>query len=143
MDNNDIIEIYKLHTELSDRISQRRGQSNQFYTTLLTTLMGVIGFSMAQKPDFFFIIRIIAITGILISLVWMLNIRSYKVLNLSKFMILQELEEKMPFQFFKKEYEKIKQQKKYLNQSNVEMIIPFIFAIIFFIILCTFKVPMT
>jgi len=37
-----ILEQYKLYVEMTDRISQRRDQSNRFYSALLTGLLAVI-----------------------------------------------------------------------------------------------------
>ena len=42
MSDNKNLEIYKLHAEMADRVTQRRLQTNRFYISLLTGLIALL-----------------------------------------------------------------------------------------------------
>ena len=65
-------------------------------------------------------------------------IRSYRQLNTGKFATLTELEEQLPYQFFKREWELLEQgksYKKYWKLTVVETGLSMIFLIMFVLIL--------
>lgn len=49
MEVNQILELYKLHVEMTDRVSQRRGSLSQFYITVLTGIIGGLAFIIEKK----------------------------------------------------------------------------------------------
>ena len=74
------------------------------------------------------------IFGILLSVSWLIAIRSYRQLNSAKFKLLLELEEKLAYPFYSREWELLGEGKKasrYLELTFVETILPFCFIIIF------------
>lgn len=134
-----LLEQYKLYVEIIDRTSARRNQMNGFYTSLLSGLLALIAIvtnkdiAKFQNTKFQAVAFLaVAILGVLLCMVWYLNIRSYKQLNSSKFKVINELEQQLPFACYNIEWEflkKDKRYKRYLTQTNVESIIPFILAI--------------
>ncbi len=81
---------------------------------------------------------VVAILGLILCLIWFINIRSYKQLNAGKFKIIGEMEEQLPFSCYKKEWEilgKGKESKKYLQLTRVEQYVPFILAIPYLLLL--------
>lgn len=46
MDNDraELLEIYKLHAELADKVSQRREGANRLYVSLITAILALIAF---------------------------------------------------------------------------------------------------
>lgn len=134
-----LLEQYKLYVEMIDRTSTRRNQMNGFYTSLLSGLLALIAIvtnkdiTTFQNTKFQAVAFLaVAILGILLCIVWYLNIQSYKQLNSGKFKVINELEQHLPFACYGKEWELLKKDKRYkgyLAQTNVERIIPFILVI--------------
>ncbi len=72
--------------------------------------------------------------GALLSVSWYVVIRSYRQLNTGKFEALHELEGKLPYPFFKREWELLAQGKqisRYWKLTNVETGLPVIFFLLF------------
>lgn len=138
------LEQYKIYVEMTDRVSARRGQTNAFYTSLLTGLLAAIslivekGSSGSAQSHFTglhgFLALLVAILGLFLSLVWYLNIRSYKQLNSLKFQVIHEIEAYLPFKAYSREWEilKVDRANKYLRQTNVEQYIPFAIGGLYF-----------
>lgn len=134
-----ILEQYKLYVEMMDRSSSRRIQMNSFYTTLLSGLLAFI--TVATNKDIiqfqntkFQAASLVAIAslGIFLCFSWYMNIQSYKQLNSSKFKVINELEQQLPFACFTKEWEVLKRDsryKGYLTQTYVEKLLPAVLAI--------------
>ena len=132
----ELLEVYKLHAELADKVSQRREGANRLYVTLMTgfivLLVAMLRFGSGDIPVWIILTAGGAI-GALISLSWCGVVRSYKQLNSGKFAILQELEEQLAFPFFTKEWESLgrgENQRKYLKITVVETSLPAIFFLL-------------
>ena len=101
----ELLEVYKLHAELADKVSQRREGANRLYVTLITgfivLLVAMLRFGSGDIPVWIILAAGGAI-GALISASWFVVVRSYKQLNSGKFAVLQELEEQLAFPFFTK-----------------------------------------
>ena len=137
--NSELLEIYKLHAEFSDRVAQRREGANRLYVGILTgflvAVVALTRFGLGDDPS---VINVLTFAGGLIGIVlclsWYLVIRSYRQLNTAKFAVLHELEGKLPFAFFKREWEQLEEGKKlnkYLNITKAEMTLPILFGILF------------
>ena len=66
---------------------------------------------------------------------WYTVIRSYRQLNTGKFAALDELEQKLDYPFFRREWELLKQgksRKVYWKLTVVETFLPTIFFLLFF-----------
>ena len=132
----ELLEIYKIHANLADRVSQRREGANRIYVCLLAGL-GVFAGALLwfgdgngySKP----ILVSAGVVGALLSVSWFVVIRSYRQLNSGKFLALHELEEKLAYPFFKREWELLDEGKKlsrYWKLTNVETGLPLIFFIL-------------
>ena len=128
MDENrqELLEIYKLHAELADKVSQRREGANRLFVSLLTgTLIFLAAFLRygAETMPVGAILTAISVFGIFLSAAWYIIIRSYRQLNSGKFVALHELEEKLAYPFFKREWELLeegKKRKRYWKLTVVE-----------------------
>ena len=80
----ELLEIYKLHSELADRVSQRRATANKLYVTLLTgtlvLLAAVLRYGADTVPAWI-VLSAFALVGMLLSASWFIVIRSYRQLN--------------------------------------------------------------
>lgn len=125
------LEIYKLHSELADRVSQRRSQTNQYFIALISALVTGLAF-LAELKDFDSIVSLlillgVSIFGIILCYVWIINIESYRQLNSGKFKTLHELEQELPFNFYERELEHLgkgENKEQYKKLSEVEKNVP-------------------
>ena len=132
-----LLEIYKLHAELADRVSQRREGTNRLYVSLILGLIvflaTFIRFGFGDISEWLVLITIGGI-GVLLSVSWFVVIRSYRQLNSEKFRVLHDLEKYLPYQFFTLEWDPQSQGKKsnrYWKLTHVEVILPSIFCVVF------------
>ena len=136
-----LIDQYKTYVDMSDKISQRRNQANRFYLTMLSAILALIGILQDKDVTFSNLNRVyllVSIFSIFISIIWLINISSYRKLNTAKFRVIHKMEESLPVSPFKKEWEYLRGEKnknKYLQLSRVESYVPVVFIIIFSIII--------
>ena len=146
MDENrrELLEIYKLHAELADRVSQRREGANRLFVSLLTgTLIFLVALLRygAETMPVGAILTAISIFGIFLSAAWYIIIRSYRQLNSGKFAALHELEEKLAYPFFKREWELLEEGKsrsRYWKLTVVETFLPVIFTLLYLVLIIIF-----
>jgi hypothetical protein len=136
-----LLEQYKLYVEMADRISNRRGQTNRFYISLLSGLLALLSIVVGRHifSDFQSVIFIVvAILGLALCILWNINIRSHRQLNSGKFKVIHEMEQHLPFPCYDKEWKILgegKEGKKYLQLTRVEQYVPFILAIPYLLLL--------
>lgn len=145
VDDGRMLEIYKLHVELADRVSQRREGANRLFVTLLSALVILVAtimrFGNETLPASPAVV-VIAALGFLLTVAWYITIRSYRQLNSGKFAVIHEMEKQLPFSFYKREWEFLeegKNRRKYWKLTVVETFVPIIFAILFAAI-CTLSI---
>ena len=135
------LEIYKLHAELADRVSQRRESANRLYVSLL---LGLVVFLVALLRfgtggiSIGVVLGVAGVLGMLLSVSWYVVIRSYRQLNTGKFDALHELEQNLGYRFFQREWELLgegKQLSRYWKLTNVEVGLPCIFFGLFLVVL--------
>ena len=92
------------------------------------------------------ILTTVGIFGISLSAAWYIIIRSYRQLNSGKFAALHELEEKLAYPFFKREWELLGMVEKerpktsrYWKLTVVETFLPFIFSILYIALITIFS----
>ena len=135
-EKQELIEIYKLHATLADSVSRQRGTTNRFYLLLMSGLFVLFpallrfqnGVPLGGLTIGF------GLLGMLLAVAWYIHIRSYRQLNSGKFKPLHELEEKLAYPFFKREWELLEEGEnpnKYWRLTVVETFVPVIFFILF------------
>lgn len=130
-----LVDQYKLYVELTDRVSGRRVDAGKFYTTLLTGLLAVVPFAVDEQtpPDIRrLIFFLLGLLGIILCVLWIVNIRSYKQLNALKFRVIHEMEEQLPFPAYDREWEILQQEPgrySYLRLSRVEQFVPLLLMV--------------
>ena len=138
---DELMQIYKLHAELADRVSQRREGANRLYVSLLVGLALLLGVFVRLSPEkvsISIVLQAAGVIGIILSASWYAVIRSYRQLNSGKFATLLELEEKLSFAFFKREWELLGEGKKisrYWKLTVVETFLPIAFFLFFAMVL--------
>ena len=136
----ELLEIYKLHAELADSVSKQRAAMNRFYVLIFSGLAVLFSTFLQRKngvPIGWLMLGFGAF-GMLLASAWFIVIRSYCQLNSGKFQVLLALEEKLPYSFFKNEWEVLgagKDSKSYRKLTVVETYVPVIFGICFVVLL--------
>lgn len=138
--SSELLEIYKLHCEIGDRVSQRRSQTNQFYITVLSALIGILSLSTSNefRTYFNYMAIIGGLMGIILCLIWIVNIRSYRQLNTAKFKTLHEVEKRLSFQFYSEEWTHLgegKDSKKYYQLTKIEQFAPILLSLPFILLI--------
>ena len=136
-----LVEQYKLYVEMADRISARRADTNKFYISLLTALLVILSIVVEKSilsnvQGFVFIA--IAILGVALCLVWVVNIRSYSQLNTGKFKVIHDMEKQLPYPCYDREWEILgrgSDRRKYFQLSRIEQYVPLLLAIPYLLLL--------
>ncbi len=128
----DVLELYKIYLEMTDRISSRRQTANSFFLTINTAIVGVVSYvHLGSKSNSFY--WFVGIAGVLLCFTWYRLIRSYKDMNSGKFKIIHEIEKLLPLAIYDAEWEALgrgKDAKIYLQFTKVELRVPIIFLCI-------------
>lgn len=138
MDNKqqELLEIYKLHAELADSVSRQRDTANRFYFLVMSGL-SVLFSALSQRRNGIpleYLMVGFGFLGTLLASVWCVIIHSYQQLNSGKFDVLQKLEKRLAYPFFKREWELLREgteRKTYWKLTVVETFVPAIFFICF------------
>jgi len=135
---NELLELYKLHAELADRVSGRREAANHLYVGVLTAILifPAVLMRFGGVPDIIYIA--IGVLGMLLSVAWFIVIRSYRQLNTGKFLALNELEKQLAYPFYQKEWQFLGEGErisKYWKLTVVETFMPLVFFLFFFALL--------
>lgn len=135
-EKQELLEIYKLHAGLADSVSKQRATANRFYILVLSGLAVLFSAFLQHEnglPLGWLMIGF-GLFGMFLAVAWYIIIRSYRQLNSGKFKALHELEEKLAYPFFKREWDLLaegKERKAYWKLTIVETYVPAIFFICF------------
>ena len=139
-EKQELLEIYKLHAELADSVSKQRATANRFYILVLSGLAVLFSTFLQRKngvPLGWLMIGFGAF-GMLLAAAWYIVIRSFRQLNTGKFKVLHELEDKLAYPFFKREWDLLAKEtgrKTYWELTAVETLVPVIFGLCFLVLL--------
>ena len=143
-ERQELLEIYRLHAELADRVSQRREGANRLYASLLLAsalfLAALFRFGAGGLPSDIVVI-VVGLVGTALSISWLLVIRSYRQLNRGKLDILQKLEERLAYSFFRLEWEflgKGSDKRRYLRLTQAEAVLPWMFLVLWIVVVIVF-----
>ncbi len=132
-----LLEQYKLYVELTDRVSQRREQSNRFYVTLVAAIAAllILAARLEVTEGVWPVIFLISgLFGIALSIVWFVNLNSYRQLNRAKFDIINKMEKQLPAAPYADEWELLRPKDgpaNYFQLTRVERFVPVIFGLLF------------
>ncbi len=124
------MELYKLAVEMADRVSARRGNTNAFFVTVNTALLGFVSI-VKLDPSW-----PVAVGGFVLALTWATLIKSYRDLNSAKFGVILRMEDDLPVRVYGDEWKKLKEdpqtlRKRYAEFTTVEWVVPVIFAVLY------------
>lgn len=131
-----ILEQYKIYVEMADRISSRRATANAFFLTLNTLLVTLMSLCFDRLSLFSAII--ICITAVMFCFAWKRLILSYQQLNTAKYIVIGEMETKLPASpYWSAEWKTLgegRNPKLYKPLTDVEKWVPIIFILIYIVI---------
>lgn len=126
-----LFEQYKIIVDSADRLTDRRQNANRFYLTINTLLFGSAAY-LTFMPKVF-VAFLFSFLGLLVSFVWIANIKSFKRLNNAKFKVIHKLEEYLPARVYQKEDQYL--QRGYYKLTSVERWVPIIFGVLHLIVI--------
>lgn len=127
-----LLEQYKIISASADKITDKRQSANKFYLSVNSFILAVAAYFAYLELNL--IPLLISCLGILISVIWRENIKSFKKLNSAKFKVIHELEEHLPAKVYQKEDEYCVKE-GYYKLTSIEQAVPFIFGILYVAIL--------
>jgi hypothetical protein len=133
--------LYKMAVEMADRVSVRRATANTYFLTVHTTLATVVAVFIASpdraaEADAVPMV-LIAVVGVLLSVVWWVLLRSYRDLNAAKFEVILEMEKSLPSQPYGDEWASLKKDPvakwrgRYAELGTIERVVPAAFAVVY------------
>src|SRR3989338_5031682 len=132
-----LFEQYKIYIEGIEKTSDRRQHANNYFITINAALISLIGLSLFK--EIVWVKVVLAIVGIIISVIFWFLIRSYKQLNTGKFAVVHEIEKLLPLRLYAYEWkEKLAEGNDkdiYYPFSHIESHVPLIFGIIYVVLI--------
>lgn len=140
---NQLIDIYKIHVELTNNVSNRRTATNRFYQVFLSGLIVIFSAILQNKNgesvkllegvSIELIMVVLGGLGMWLSFIWVISVDSYLQLNSRKYEVLKQLEDKLEYQFFQHEWELLGREKSktYKYLSFPELLAPIVFFLFF------------
>lgn len=132
------LEQYRVYLRAFTNMVDRRQKSNEFFLSINTAIMAVLGYIETQGAEHSALIfSLVPFIGIVICHSWWQAVCSYRKLAQAKFRVIHRLERKLPAALFETEWEILgrgKDKKKYYPLSRVEKNVPLIFILLYLII---------
>lgn len=123
------LQMWQTCVEMANNSSDKRINASTVYMTINVALLAVLTFSFDVKNI------LISIIGVSVSVIWMRSISSYKKLNAAKFKVIDELESKLAYAPFKREWEIMgndKRERRILTRTEAQL--PWVFLFLFIVI---------
>lgn len=123
-----LFDMYRLLIEDAGALRAARRDTNNFFMTLNTAGLGVIGFLMSEKLDH---VTVAALCGAMLitSMIWLRSIGHYSRLVSVKFKIIKKLEDQLPFQPTQEEWALFAKGRRNQGNSHSEKLVPFLFML--------------
>ncbi|MFM2357672.1 MAG: hypothetical protein RJA61_409 [Candidatus Parcubacteria bacterium] len=135
-----LIDQYKIYINATEKISDRRQKTNEFFLGLNTALVALLGFvaTKTSQSEIDLILATSSIAGITVCYLWYRIIISYKGLNSAKFKVIHAIESRLPLALYDTEWEMLgrgKNKDLYWPFSHIELFVPKIFIIIYIVLI--------
>lgn len=133
---------YSVYVEWAERLIERRAEANRFYVALDLAIVGAIGYLFSDHfggggaaPPAHWIAAALAFAGIIVSHNWRSVIRSQRRIMAWKFDIIHKLEETLPLQPYKDEWEMSGADRRRSPAGRFELRLPAMFMLFFVLVL--------
>lgn len=125
------IEQYKAKLSDLGNIGSRQTAMTTYYVSIVSALFGVLAFkdkSLAQIDTI--VLFMVCGAGFLICILWFYSLSFFRSLFRAKLRVLEEIEQSLPFQTFKREFENLKSS-GITSWIWIERMVPAVFAAFF------------
>lgn len=122
-----VLEQWKTCVEMANSNTEKRNNANGLFITLNAALFAVITFAWDYKSIF------LSVIGIVVCILWLNSIRSYKQLSSVKYHIVNEIEKKLPLAPFTHEWEKLRLEYNYVGLTKIEKVLPWLFLALYIV----------
>ncbi len=127
-----LLEQYKIYIASAEKISDRRQKANEFFLTLNTALVALLGF-IATRTSIRTVSLLMAaacVAGVILCYFWYRIVMSYKGLNTGKFGVIHAIEKRLPLALYDTEWEMLGRGERkdlYWPFTHIEWRVPWIF----------------
>ena len=131
-----LLDQYKIYINATEKISDRRQKTNEFFLGLNTALVALLGFiaTKTSQQEISLMLGVSAIAGVTVCYLWYRIIASYKGLNSAKFTVIHAIELRLPLALYDTEWEMLERGKNkevYWPFSHIELHVPKVFIVIY------------
>lgn len=136
-----LLEQYKLFLQTSEDLVSRRQNVNSFYISISSAIVAIMGFLFAMdlgRLSELIIGFAFCVVGIILSISWSKSLSCYGNLNSSKMKIISSIEKQLPLSLFDAEWAALSDKlnkKKYVSFTESEQTIPRLFGLLYCIVL--------
>lgn len=138
--NDSLFEQYKMFSDTSEALVNRRQNVNSFYITANTALITIAATAFSLNGDLIsklLITLVLTIPGILLNHSWAKILESYGIINSSKMKILSMLERQLAASLYDAEWQAMSNKynkKQYISFTDGEKSIPSIFSGVYIVV---------
>jgi hypothetical protein len=126
-DKSEVMELYKLHAKFANDVTAWRQKTNAFYISLFTIIISSDSFFRINEK---YSIALPCIVCGIISILWFLQIRSFRILNSPKFHAFDEMEDCFAIKPFEMEWT-MAEKLNYARFTIIEQLITIVFLALF------------
>jgi len=128
-----LLEQYKKVVDLTELMAARRDRRHHLFLSINTALFALLtGVKSSWLPLFEGTTGwILPGLGVLLCILWYLNIRSMRSINEARFVVINLLEKELPASPFKDEWELLEKSADYIGLSKLEQWVPVLMAVAF------------
>jgi hypothetical protein len=133
-----LLSLYLYYAEQTEKLIERRNATSRYFLTINTGFVAILGLALQHNPTAAAWLVALAVAGIVVCGVWWMLIRSYSILAGAKFEVINEMEQRLPAAPYADEWKRIKEspaRKGYTSISNLEALVPWVFAVIYAVLL--------
>src|ERR1035437_4646954 len=126
-----LLDQYKIYVEMADRISSRRATANSYFLSVNSAILAFVGYLSSKDTGEY--LWLLAIAGIALSILWEALITSYRNLNTAKFLVIHEIEKRLPISPYDAEWNAMgrgKNPQLYRPISHIEQGVPYVFMVL-------------
>ena len=127
-DSHFFLETYKLHVELAERVASLRESLNKLYSGMVISIVAASVLLHRFMPDTE-TIWMLPTLGIFVSFSWMFALHSVTGRLTAKHKVLLDLEEKLPFEFLRRENEEF-DKRHFVRRKHTGLVMPAAFSIL-------------
>ena len=140
-DGSTRLSLYLYYAEQTEKLIERRAANSRYFLTINTAFVAILGLALEHGPagKRYWLIAL-PLAGIVLCILWAQLVRSYRVLTAARFEVINEMETRLPVAPYSDEWQRIKKSpayKDYTSISRLEALVPWIFAVIYAVLLIT------